>query len=196
MIPHPAGNRSRRRRGGGLKMSKPRKSIKLTIRYFHAGGTATSASICPAASSTTTNWGSAIPLVRASDPAAGIPIAAINAAAANAVSVSHSARIWWCETNHHTPTAAADVQVPGPGRKCPKPKQVAMAQARREYCFCCFGNGGLPDALVSLTWAGGVRLAAGASGALFSLLNGLQVYHLVRRLNGGGDDIAAARPLT
>ena len=42
---------------------------------------------------------------------------------------------------------------------------------------------------------GAVRLVADATCVLLCLLNGVQVYHLVGRLNGGGDNVGPARPL-
>ena len=74
-MPVPSGNFSRRRIGGGLRMSNTRKSIKPASSACHTMGHAISVTSCPATSSMTTCEGSFLPQPRASRVAAGIPMA-------------------------------------------------------------------------------------------------------------------------
>lgn len=109
-------------------ISKPLKSIKPARKVFHAIGTAMSAMICPATSSITTNCGSFLADARLTRVAAGIPIRMTNIATATA-SVVRSDGDNARATIAQIRTVAADAQLPGPGRRCPIPKNVAASVA-------------------------------------------------------------------
>src|SRR5438105_12951214 len=73
MIPQPPGNFSSSRSGGGLKISNPRKSIKLARAYCHRSGTAIRAIHWPTTSSITMKLGSGWPLSRSTDEEVATP---------------------------------------------------------------------------------------------------------------------------
>src|SRR5262245_1268737 len=135
--------------------------------------------------------GSGFPWERANEVAAGIPIAV-----SSNTNPSDARNCWWGvswrASAHQASTVTAEVQVPGPGRKCPRPAQVAISHAVR-LAFSWARE--LAGALVGFTSAGGIRLAFSAPGALFSLLDGVQVYHLVIWAYGRGDHVCATSPL-
>src|ERR1700734_2070686 len=100
--------------GGGLTMSKPRKSINPTRRNFHVAGEATRVRSWPATSSITTYWGSLIPVARTIRVAAGIPIAIARIVSKSATPGCTEDEIYRVST-HHKRIVAADPHVPGPG---------------------------------------------------------------------------------
>ena len=172
-------------------MSKPRKSIKPSSRYFHSSGTAISANICPAASSITTMDGSGLSADRATDAAVGIPIALSPNIAMLAAITCHSALKLRAHA-HHTSKVTAEAQVPGPGRRRPRPHIVAISQAAR---LLVWDGMGLTGALVAFTCARRIGVAAGMSRALFRLFDGVQVYHSVCIVQRSRDHIRSAGPL-
>src|SRR5215467_2574089 len=117
-------------------MSNPRKSIKPASRVFHDSGTNSNVIHWPATSSITTFSGSLRPELLATTVAAGIP-------ATTTIRMQHP-RTAGCSLpaiprarTSHTNVAASDPQVPGPGRKLPSPKQVAVSDTQR--------GGGVPE---------------------------------------------------
>ena len=140
-------------------MSKLRKSIKLTIRYFHCSGTAMRANICPAASSITTTEGSGDPAARATDVAAHTPRTLMRATASSAT-IHWLFGVKYRANTHHNSRVAPEAQVPGPGCICPNPPHVAISHAIRLACPGC----ALLGALVAFTWSGRISLAAGLNG--------------------------------
>ena len=130
MIPVPSGSRSSWRTGGGLTISKARKSTKPARKVFHARGAAIRAMVCPATSSITTNCGSLTPEALATWVAAGIPINVTSRARAIATGVRDVAGSADAKAVQST-TAAAEPQVPGPGCRRPTPKNVAISFAQR-----------------------------------------------------------------
>src|SRR6185437_15201529 len=178
MMPAPSGRRSSARNGGGLKISKQRKSIRLSRRYFQVSGARISGNICPATSSITTKPGSLMPLSRTTRVLAGIPIAgpaiAVTAATTERCSALRASA-------HHSNTVTVDAHVPGPGRTRPMPKNVPIAQAQRER------GSGVSDALLAaaLIFSAGILCST-----WFNFLEQLGIHH--RR----ADAIGAASPLS
>jgi len=123
-MPVPSGNRSSWRTGGGFRISKARKRIKPTSSVLHETGTNSIVIHWPATSSITTDGGSFTCKALANRVAAGIPVAIVSNA--RPTNTTH-----WKGTGVHRATiaqirsAAADPQVPGPGRSRPAPKNVA-----------------------------------------------------------------------
>src|SRR5262249_53948645 len=110
-------------------MSNPRKSIKPASRVFHDTGANSNVIHWPATSSRTTFCGSLAPELLDSTVAAGIP-------ATTTIRMKHP-RTAGCslpaiprDSTNHTNVAASDPQVPGPGRKLPSPKKVAVSDAQ------------------------------------------------------------------
>ena len=150
-------------------MSNPRKSIKPASSACHTMGHAMNATSCPATSSITTCEGSFWPQPRASKVAAGIPIA--TASAISSTITGTRAKAGRCEaSSHQSNVVASEVQVPGPGRNRPTPKNVATSVAQR-------GAARSPASLGLLEWLVGIAGMAG-----------------LRIVKWAGDDIAAARP--
>src|SRR5258708_33741184 len=107
-------------------MSKLRKSIKLTTRYFHCSGTAMRANICPAASSMTTTEGSGDPIERATDVAAQTPRQLMRASATRAA-IHWLLGVRYLANTHHASRVAPEAQGPGPGSFRPNPQQSAAS---------------------------------------------------------------------
>src|SRR5215469_12134583 len=126
MIPVPPGSLSKRRKGKGFTMSNTRKSIRLANRYFQCGGTPTRAIIWPATSSITTKPGSSLPLSLATTVEGAIPSSVTAIATATPTGASHVEGMIRLAP-HHNKTMTVAAYVPGPGRKKPTPKKVAMS---------------------------------------------------------------------
>src|SRR5437588_1822686 len=121
MIPQPPGNFSSSRSGGGLKISNPRKSIKLARAYCHRSGTAIRAIHWPTTSSITMKLGSGWPLSRSTDEEVATPTKnQPKHKSRNQAPLIHQKRRP-CQFQDQTSTAMADAQVPGPGLKYPTP---------------------------------------------------------------------------
>src|SRR5271165_93761 len=120
----------------------------------------------------TTCEGSSLPQPRASRVAAGMPMAVTPTMSAMITGRCSEAGRWDARA-HHNRTAASDPQVPGPGRKRPAPKKVAMSVAQR--------GAGLAD-------------TAGSVG-LFAMLIGIARLNFLRIVQRGGDHVRTACPL-
>src|SRR5512135_2870722 len=93
--------------------------------------------------------------------------------------------------SHHSSTVAAEAKVPGPGRKRPQPKKVAMSQAS----LPALGRATATSLLSGLVLlAGIIAVLACPRTLLISPRIGLET-HFFRIRNGSGNDVATAGPL-
>jgi len=166
IMPTPSGSSSNFRSGGGFKMSKQRKSIKLAKTYFQLAGASVSGSNCPATSSITTNPGSFFWLSRATIVAAGIPIIVVSTAAAAALMWAYK-ELEFRNAKYQISPMNAEAHDPGPGRSSPEPKNVAMIHAQDVRRVA---ESLIPVAFIS--GAVGVLIFGGAVGLRFFQLAG------------------------
>src|SRR5512135_125944 len=93
--------------------------------------------------------------------------------------------------SHHSSTVAAEAKVPGPGRKRPQPKKVAMSQAS----LPALGRATAASLLSGLVLlAGIIGVLVCPRTLLISPGVGLEA-HFFRIRNGSGNDVAATGPL-
>src|SRR5207253_11265418 len=121
--------RSSCRTGGGFRMAKTRRSIKPAKRVFQEIGMPRKLISWPATSSITTNCGSFRPDARDTRVAAGIPMSTAMRTRTLAAAGCEVAEIE-CATMAQRRTVAAEPQLPGPGRRRPTPKKVAITVAQ------------------------------------------------------------------